>query len=331
LDSFTVIANLSEPEIEFEKPFFVEFIGESWYNMDVVRKEYFNLIIKELFENTNSFFINKGNFYWFNPDATDPIDLQAFYLAGFLLGVALFNGILLNVKFPIALYRKLRDLPITFHELEEFDEGIARSMKDILNYEGDIEEDLMENFVYSGKALKENGQNIPLTNYNRDEYVNLVIDYIFNKSVQDQATQLFLGIKRSTGKFALELFHPKELDLLFTGSDKIDFHEIEKIAKYKEPFTKESIPVKNFWRIIHNDLDEKQKRDLLYFITSSYRVPAGNIQTMRFEIHRDPNPSHLPTSHTCFNQIVIPDTPSYQILKRKLMLAIIQNEGFQLG
>jgi hypothetical protein len=330
IDSFMKIANIGNPETEFKKSFFVEFDGEAGYDMGGVRREYFELIVRELFENTDSFFENKGNFYWFNPMATDETSLQVFYLSGVLLGIALFNGILLNVKFPIALYRKLLNLPIGLDELEEFDESIGRSMKDILNYKGDLEKDLMDFFVYSGIPLKPNGQNIPLTNENRDEYVKLVIDYIFNKSVHQQYTSWLRGIAITTGSFfTLKLFHPKELDLLFTGSDEIDFHEVESITKYKSPFNQNSIPVKNFWKIVHNDFNNQQKRDLLYFTTSSYRVPAAGARTMRFEIHQDSNPKNLPTSHTCFNQLVLPDDKDYKSLKKKLLIAIAQKEGFQ--
>ena len=36
----------------------------------------------------------------------------------------------------------------------------------------------------------------------------------------------------------------------------------------------------------------------------------------------------LPCSHTCFNQLVLPDYPSMAKMKRKLKLAVNNYEGF---
>ena len=43
--------------------------------------------------------------FWFNPDSYEN-DAQ-FTLVGILLGLAIYNNIILNVKFPMVVYRKL--------------------------------------------------------------------------------------------------------------------------------------------------------------------------------------------------------------------------------
>jgi len=40
--------------------------------------------------------------------------------------------------------------------------------------------------------------------------------------------------------------------------------------------------------------------------------------------------SRLPMSHTCFNQLVLPDYRSRKLLKQKLMIALQNAEGFGL-
>ena len=43
--------------------------------------------------------------FWFNPDSFEN-DAQ-FTLVGILLGLAIYNNIILDVKFPLVIYRKL--------------------------------------------------------------------------------------------------------------------------------------------------------------------------------------------------------------------------------
>lgn len=54
---------------------------------------------------------------WFNPSA--PEDLEREYtLIGMLLGLAIYNSIILDIKFPPVLYRKLMGKVGTFEDLE---------------------------------------------------------------------------------------------------------------------------------------------------------------------------------------------------------------------
>jgi hypothetical protein len=62
--------NIDNPKTEFQNHFFVEFIGESVNDLGNIRNEYFDVIVQELFNNSNSYFENKKVF-WFNPTATD--------------------------------------------------------------------------------------------------------------------------------------------------------------------------------------------------------------------------------------------------------------------
>jgi hypothetical protein len=49
----------------------------------------------------------------------------------------------------------------------------------------------------------------------------------------------------------------------------------------------------------------------------------------KFSIHKAYSANKLPTAHTCFNQLDLPEYPSKDILIEKLMLAITEGkEGF---
>jgi hypothetical protein len=54
-----------------------------------------------------------------------------------------------------------------------------------LKYEGNAEKDMALSFEYNYSFI-ENGMNIPVTNENRKQFKDLIIDYVFNKSVATQ-------------------------------------------------------------------------------------------------------------------------------------------------
>ena len=78
---------------------------------------------------------------------------------------------------------------------------LASSLQYLLDYEGDVKEDFMMKFEVSvtefdlvkSSPLKENGQNIDLTNENRKEYVDLYVDFLLNKSIYEQFKAFYFG------------------------------------------------------------------------------------------------------------------------------------------
>ena len=56
-----------------------------------------------------------------------------FELIGNLLGIAIFNNIILDIKFPRVIYKKMLDIKVTIEDLLEIDEDVYKSFKYILN------------------------------------------------------------------------------------------------------------------------------------------------------------------------------------------------------
>ena len=54
---------------------------------------------------------------WFNPSADVDLDRE-YMLIGMLLGLAIYNSIILDIKFPPVLYRKLLGKLGSFEDLE---------------------------------------------------------------------------------------------------------------------------------------------------------------------------------------------------------------------
>lgn len=59
--------------------------------------------------------------------------------------------------------------------------------------------------------LKPGGTNIPVNQQNKHEFIDLYIDYIFNKSCEKQFDAFSSGFRRVIDSKPLELFYPDEL------------------------------------------------------------------------------------------------------------------------
>lgn len=85
------------------------------------------------------------------------------------------------------------------------------------------------------------------------------------------------------------------------------------------------------------ELDRAEKGNLLQFVTGSSKVPAegfSGLQGMNgpesFQVTRivTNDPMRLPQGHTCFNQLDLPEYPSKEVLRERLMWAITETSGF---
>ena len=75
----------------------------------------------------------------------------------------------------------------------------------------------------------------------------------------------------------------------------------------------------------------EQKQRFLMFVAGSMKAPVGGLKNVRLVIQRmGPHSDSLPTSHTCFNTLLLPEYNSKEHLERRLLKAIHECEGFGL-
>jgi ubiquitin-protein ligase E3 A len=72
-------------------------------------------------------------------------------------------------------------------------------------------------------------------------------------------------------------------------------------------FTPESPIMKWFWEIVIDDRTDEQGKKLLTFSTASDRAPVNGLKKMKFVLVLEKEgEGRMPSSHTCFNQLLIP-------------------------
>jgi len=94
-----------------------------------------------------------------------------------------------------------------------------------------------------------------------------------------------------------------------------------------------------FWEVVAK-LEKEDLARLIMFVTGTSKVPLdgfaelqGMNGTQKFQIHRVAgDSSRLPTAHTCFNQLDMPEYDTCEKLHKLLLVAIREgSEGFGFG
>jgi len=314
----------------------IVFHGEEGVDEGGVRKEFFTLLVQQLMDVKFGMFLENPDTrqFWFNPSSFD--NNQEFELIGIIFGLAIYQSVIIEVPFPSCLYKKLLNLPLSWEDFEEFEPVMAKNLKSLKTFSKEQLEGVDLTFTYTfniygmgtSHDLKEGGDKIAVTPDNVDEYVELYWKYKLNTSIAKQFNAFKEGFTTVMYESTLKMFSPPELELLIAGKKVYDWEELEKHCRY-DGFKKDSDYIKSFWKIIH-ELDEEDKRRFLTFSTGSDRVPVRGLAQLRLKItkHGDSD-ENLPTSHTCFAILLLPEYSSADILKEKLKMAITWGErGF---
>ncbi|XP_052738018.1 ubiquitin-protein ligase E3A isoform X2 [Bicyclus anynana] len=328
-----------ERALDLKKQLVVEFEGEQGIDEGGVSKEFFQLVVEQIFNPDYGMFTQRPDelTVWFNPTSFET-EAQ-FTLIGIVLGLAIYNNIILAVNFPMVVYRKLMGKKGSFEDLADWNATLYNGLKDMLEYTGsDLEEVYYQTFricytdVFGNNIfhdLKENGDDIFVTQENKREFIDLYADFLLNKSVETQFKAFRRGFVMVTDESQLGmLFRPEEVETLVCGSKNFDFNELEKSTEYDGGYTAESQTIKDFWSIVHS-LSLEDKRKLLQFTTGSDRVPVGGLSHLKLVIARNgPDCARLPTAHTCFNVLLLPEYENKEKLEDRLMKAISYSKGF---
>jgi len=188
--------------VDLRKPLKVVFLGEEGVDEGGVRKEFFQLLVEQIFSADYGMFVptESKRELWFNKDCNWNRD--GYILVGTLLGLAIYNSTLLDLHFPLAAYKKLLGIPLGLDDLEDIDAGLMTGLKKLLNYQPEeggasVEEVFCLTFEVTWNEfgmvktyeLKPGGKDIEVSLSNRQEYVDLYVKWLLNDSIKEQYSE----------------------------------------------------------------------------------------------------------------------------------------------
>lgn len=120
--------------------------------------------------------------YWFNSSCIE--SSTEYELIGVLIGVAIFNGVILPLRLPVTVYKKLTGARLTLMDLSEVEPALGTSLQQLLDYDGDDVEEIF-GLTFTATTtyfdttltheLRPGGADIPVTQANKQRTRSLAL------------------------------------------------------------------------------------------------------------------------------------------------------------
>ncbi|CDF41148.1 unnamed protein product [Chondrus crispus] len=365
-DAFIKVAEYAQHSPrELHKPLKVIFDGEDGVDEGGVRKEFYQVLLEHVLSADYGMFRydEETRYHWLQRDSLE--SETSWTLIGIMFGMAAFNSILLDVQFPPVFYRKLQiglrnkvarvraeqngstnweeglleEYEANLEDVLETFPSIGKSVGHLLAYEGDDVEEVFGlefEVPYEGlfgkvetHELMANGGKTAVTKGNRKEFARLYIDFVINKSVEKAFEHFSMGFSLMLAGPFVHRLSADELETLLVGERELDFEALRGVAKY-EGYQRDEAVMQHLWQVL-GEYDVELKRLFLGFVTGTDRAPIGGLGKLVLIIQRAGGDSNrLPTSHTCFNVLLLPHYATRAKLRDRLSTAIRNSKGFGL-
>ncbi|XP_039606409.1 E3 ubiquitin-protein ligase NEDD4-like isoform X7 [Polypterus senegalus] len=343
-ESYRRIMSLKRPDI-LKARLWIEFESEKGLDYGGVAREWFFLLSKEMFNPYYGLFEYSATDNYtlqINPNSglCNEDHLSYFKFIGRVAGMAVFHGKLLDGFFIRPFYKMMLGKQITLKDMESVDSEYYNSLKWILENDP-TELDLRfcideENFGQTYQVdLKPSGSEMVVTNDNKKEYIDLVIQWRFVNRVQKQMNAFLEGFTELIPIDLIKIFDENELELLMCGLGDVDVNDWRQHTVYKNGYCPNHPVIQWFWKAVLL-MDAEKRIRLLQFVTGTSRVPMngfaelyGSNGPQLFTIEQWGTPDKLPRAHTCFNRLDLPTYESFEDLREKLLMAVENAQGFE--
>lgn len=343
-ESYRRIMSLKRPDT-LKARLWIEFESEKGLDYGGVAREWFFLLSKEMFNPYYGLFEYSATDNYtlqINPNSglCNEDHLSYFKFIGRVAGMAVYHGKLLDGFFIRPFYKMMLGKQITLNDMESVDSEYYNSLKWILENDP-TELDLRfcideDNFGQTYQVdLKPSGSDMVVTNDNKKEYIDLVIQWRFVNRVQKQMNAFLEGFTELIAIDLIKIFDENELELLMCGLGDVDVNDWRQHTIYKNGYCPNHPVIQWFWKAVLL-MDAEKRIRLLQFVTGTSRVPMngfaelyGSNGPQLFTIEQWGTPDKLPRAHTCFNRLDLPTYESFEDLREKLLMAVENAQGFE--
>ncbi|CAI8030194.1 Apoptosis-resistant E3 ubiquitin protein ligase 1 [Geodia barretti] len=328
---------------DWHKAFTVTFIGEEALDWGGVSREFFHLLCTQCFNCSNGMFRrfkdDSQALVHPNPHHPPTVTPHHYHFAGRVVGKCLFESSLgtnlhVSAHFTRSFLAQIIGLRINYKYFESDDPDLYVSKIQYIRENGvsDLElvfaeEEFSEDGTVRVVPLEEGGEEKPVTDENKTHYLNLLAQYRLAKQTKTQVEHFVKGLHDLIPDNLLGIFDENELELLMCGTDAVSYDDLKKHAVVTPSAnTNFQRVVSWFWLVVSGFAREEMAR-LLQFVTGSSQLPPGGFKDLspKFQITSAPTHGRLPSAHTCFNQLCLPEYDSCEQFQTALTLAL--NEG----
>ena len=349
IDSFHQLRH--RPGSELRGRLAIHFSGEEGVDAGGLLREWFGILAREIFNPNYVLFLpcsGKASTFQINPaSGINPDHLSFYEFCGKFIGKAVLDDVRIEAYFSRSIYRQMLGKAVSWEDMEAEDPDYFKQLSWILETNlRDAEAATVAAGLDFTVAIEEfgsintvelvpGGASITVTEENKSEYVRLLCEHKMTKSVQPQLDAFLRGFHEIVPVPLLgNLFDDKELELLISGLPEIDLVDLKANTEYVN-YTPNSPQVQWLWKVV-SEFSREERAQFLQFVTGSSQVPLEGFKALmgmrgpqKMSVHRSFGGERLPTAHTCFNQLDLPEYSGYEILRAKLRQAVLEgHEGF---
>jgi E3 ubiquitin ligase SMURF1/2 len=271
----------------------------------------------------------------------NPDHLTHFRCVGRVLGLAVKHGHYIEGGFIMPIFKTLLGKLVSLEDMQHVDPTFYNSLLWILENEiaGIIDNTFVDEHLSFGEVtaveLKSDGANIAVTDENKREYVDLIVQHRLLDGIVEQSRAIKAGFDDVVPVRFMDMFDEKELELLVCGLGEVNVSDWAANTEYRHCTAADPV-TRWFWQAVEG-MDNEMRARLLQFSTGTSRVPVtgfadlkGSLGPKKFtvEVVEGNSAETLPKAHTCFNRIELSPYNSYEQLEAKLFLAVDNTMGF---
>ncbi|XP_050573229.1 E3 ubiquitin-protein ligase HECTD1 isoform X4 [Bombus affinis] len=190
-------------------------------------------------------------------------------------------------------------------------------------------------FAYNQVELIEGGAEISVTMENAREYAETTINFCLDRGISRQLESFKSGFSKVFPMEKLHAFSPEEVRAMLCGEQNPQWTR-EDLLNYTEPklgYTRESPGFQRFVNVLLS-LTGPERKAFLQFATGCSALPPGGLCNLhpRLTVVRkvDAGSGGYPSVNTCVHYLKLPEYPTEEILKERL-LAATRERGFHLN
>ena len=195
-DSFTQLQHLKPAEIRGKLT--IQFSGEEGIDAGGLTREWYMLLAREMFNPEVALFelspSGDGAYQPFSNSGINELHLSYFKFIGRIIGKAVYDGYLVDAHFTRPFYKHMLGIPLNYDDMEAFDPDYHRNLVYMLEHP--LAESGLDHLTFSETSmyfdvetnveLIPGGHDVPVTDDNKLEYVNLVTAHRMTNAIKDQ-------------------------------------------------------------------------------------------------------------------------------------------------
>jgi E3 ubiquitin-protein ligase TRIP12 len=169
---------------------------------------------------------------------------------------------------------------------------------------------------------------------NLEEYLERLLNHMLVEGPAPMMKAILAGFNEVSDPRRLRIFSPDEMDGIIIGSaTQWTYEHILSSIKCDHGYTNDSRAVQFFVEVLA-EMSVEEQRQFLFFVSGTPRLPIGGFQGLqpRLTVVRKDGEcfarpeDYLPSVMTCANYVKLPDYPTKEMLRQKLLQAVQEGQ-----